>query len=254
VQEAGEASRNGGSVPEGLYLVSHEDIENLAPLNTEAGCAFVDELIKGIGGVDLIVFDNIMSLVSGDQKDEESWRGLMPWFRSLTKRSIAQFWVHHTGHDTSHSYGTKIREWQMDTVIKLTRKEGNRNGDGDVNDVNFILSFQKARERVPATGEEFADVEITLADNEWTSMPVEMGAVADGKKEKRPPPTWREFLDAFTEALDTRGTDYHVTGSEDEIQRKNTMCTAFRRMLVRAKDNGFAIETAGATEWIWRLE
>ena len=31
-------------------------------------------------------------------------------------RSIGQMWFHHTGHDESKSYGSKAREWQMDTV------------------------------------------------------------------------------------------------------------------------------------------
>jgi hypothetical protein len=26
-------------------------------------------------------------------------------------------WLHHTGHNETQSYGTKTREWQMDTVL-----------------------------------------------------------------------------------------------------------------------------------------
>ena len=42
----------------------------LAPLNTEQGRNFVHALIAALGGVDLVIFDNVMSLVAGDQKDE----------------------------------------------------------------------------------------------------------------------------------------------------------------------------------------
>jgi hypothetical protein len=31
--------------------------------------------------------------------------------------SIAQVWLHDTGHDTTKGFGTKTREWEMDTVI-----------------------------------------------------------------------------------------------------------------------------------------
>jgi hypothetical protein len=54
-------------------------------------------------------------------KDEEPWQDTLRWARSLTNRAIGQLWVHHTGHDDSRSYGTKTREWQLDTVILLKR-------------------------------------------------------------------------------------------------------------------------------------
>jgi hypothetical protein len=31
------------------------------------------------GVIDLILFDNVMSLMSGDMKDEEPWRQMLPW-------------------------------------------------------------------------------------------------------------------------------------------------------------------------------
>ena len=90
-----------GMRPEHFYVLSHEDVDDgrWHPLNTKEGQAFLEGVIKAIGGVDLIIFDNIMSLISGDQKDEEGWRQTLPFVRSLTRREIAQIWVHHTGHD-----------------------------------------------------------------------------------------------------------------------------------------------------------
>src|SRR5262245_21312845 len=82
---ADEVKRLGGK-PECFYALSHEDFEGFAPLNTKEGQALVERVIERIGGVDLIVFDNVMSLIAGDQKDEEGWRNTLPWVRSLTRR------------------------------------------------------------------------------------------------------------------------------------------------------------------------
>ena len=57
-------------------------------------------MLKRIGRVDFIFFDNIMSLIAGDMKEEEGWRQALPWIKSLTKRAIGQVWMHHTA--TSH--------------------------------------------------------------------------------------------------------------------------------------------------------
>jgi hypothetical protein len=114
-----DETRRLGAVPAGLYALSHADIENFQPLNTDAGRNQIEEIIAHIGEIDLIWFDNIMSLISGDMKDEEGWRQTLPWQHTLTKRNIGQIWIHHTGHDESRAYGTKTREWQMDTCIFL---------------------------------------------------------------------------------------------------------------------------------------
>ncbi len=62
-----------------MHVLSHEDIPDFAPLNTPEGQAQIEHQIKRIGGVDLIVFDNIMCLIAGDMKDEEGWRQTLPW-------------------------------------------------------------------------------------------------------------------------------------------------------------------------------
>src|SRR5262249_55438093 len=112
-----------GSKPEGFHLLSHEDVENFAPLNTPQGQTFIDHFIHKIGGVDMVFFDNIMALITGDQKDEEGWRQTMPFVLRLTRQNIGQFWLHHTGRDASRGYGTKVREWQMDNVWHLDKLE-----------------------------------------------------------------------------------------------------------------------------------
>jgi hypothetical protein len=147
--------------PANFFALSHDDVENFAPLNTAAGQAYIDRLIAELGGVDLIIFDAIMSLLVGDPKENESWAQVMPWVKSLTKRNIGQIWVHHTGHDATKGYGDKTREWQLDTVIALEP------ADNPETDVSFTLTFKKARERTPATRADFADTTIALMGNEW---------------------------------------------------------------------------------------
>ena len=150
-----------GATPEAFFALSREDVEHFKPLNTIDGQAWLDALIEKVGGVDLVIPDNIMSLTVGDMKDPEPWQQTIPWALALTKRQIGQLWIHHTGHDETRSYGDKSREWQMDTVAHLDAVKR------DDTDVSFSMAFRKARERTPATRFDFQDVKIALVDDQW---------------------------------------------------------------------------------------
>jgi hypothetical protein len=178
-----------GIAPDTLFVLSHEDIEGFSPLNAPEGQAQIEAFITKIGGVDFIVCDNIMSLVGGDQKDEEGWRQILPWVRDLTRRSIGQLWIHHTGHDETRSYGTKTREWQLDTVMHMERVE---RADTDV---SFTLSFRKARERTPDNRADFQDVTVALVNDEWMH-----NGTAPSPKRRPLSPMARKFFEAFTNA------------------------------------------------------
>jgi hypothetical protein len=159
-----EAVRRRGNAPTNLFIVNRIDFPDLAPLNTETGQLYIDKVIELLGGVVFVFFDNIQSLLLGDMKEEDGWSGVLPWVRDLTQRNIGQFWIHHTGHDEEKSYGTKTREWQLDTVIKLKPVEL---GDADI---AFTLSFPKARERTPDNRADFEEAVITLANDQWNSQ------------------------------------------------------------------------------------
>jgi RecA-family ATPase len=148
-----------GAVPDTLFILSKEDFEGMPPLNAPEGQEWMNDKMDEIKP-DLAIFDNIQSLVAGDHGKEESWSPVLPWVRLLTKKQIAQVWLHHTGHNEQHSYGTKTREWQMDTCILLKRTP-------ERDKLQFTLEFTKARERTPTNHEEFDDVTITLEDNRW---------------------------------------------------------------------------------------
>jgi AAA domain len=150
-----------GITPKAFFALSHEDVEGFKPLNTIEGQAWMNALIDKVGGVDLVIADNIMCLTVGDMKDPEPWQQTLPWVLSLTKRAIGQVWIHHTGHDETRSYGDKTKEWQIDTVAHLDAVKR------DETDVSFSMSFKKARERTPTTRFDFQDVKIALVNDRW---------------------------------------------------------------------------------------
>jgi Bifunctional DNA primase/polymerase, N-terminal/AAA domain/Primase C terminal 2 (PriCT-2) len=161
-----ELKRSGGVVPEGLFILNKEFFPDMPALNTKMGQMWLDKfIIKGHGPFDLIIFDNIQSLLVGNVKDNEQWADTMPYVRDLTRRGIGQIWFHHTGFDESHSYGDKSREWQLDTVVMMERVKTQ-------DDLAFRLTFPKARERCPENKADFADVVLALRDDEWVHGPV----------------------------------------------------------------------------------
>ena len=158
-----DAVRRHGSAPATFYCLNREDFPDLQPLNIEAGQKFVDAVIEDIDGADCIILDNVQSLLSGDMKDEEPWQQTLPWVRDLTRRSIGQIWAHHTGHDESHGYGSKTREWQLDTVCLMESVERPEA------DIAFAIKFNKARERSPDNRSDFDPAVVTLVDDQWGS-------------------------------------------------------------------------------------
>ena len=156
-----------------LFVLNYADFPDLAPLNTAAGQQFIDETIEQLGGVDLAVFDNIQALTGGDQLDPVEWQPVLSWAKQLTNRQIGQLWIHHTGHDETHAYGPKMREWQLDTVALLERVER------PTADIAFKIRFTKARERTPDNRADFDEAIVTLADDTWSS---ERGGQSPGKR------------------------------------------------------------------------
>jgi hypothetical protein len=156
--------RRGGEIPDTFFVLCRDDFpDDMPPLNTVEGQKFIDRHIEAVGGVDLVIFDNIRALLLGDMKDEEPWQQTLPWVRELTRRNIGQIWVHHTGHDETRSYGTKTREWQLDSAILLERVERPEL------DIAFTLSFTKARERTPENRLDFEPALIMLSNDHWSS-------------------------------------------------------------------------------------
>jgi len=156
-----EAVRRLGKRPVGLVVLNREQTPELPSLDTAGGQRWLNRYIEDHGPFDLVVFDNIASLLAGSMIGVESWNATKPWVRDLSTLGIAQIWVHHTGIDTSHAYGDSTREFEMDTVMRLEPAQH------PATDVSFRISFQKARRRMPDTRDDFEPMHISLVDDEW---------------------------------------------------------------------------------------
>ncbi|TWA59259.1 AAA domain-containing protein [Azospirillum brasilense] len=195
-----DAKRRASGKPAHFFMLCKEDVDEMQPLNTLAGQAFIEAVIDRVGGVDFIIFDNIMCLIAGDMKEEQPWQETLPWVRKLTSRNIGQIWIHHTGHDAGRSYGTKTREWQMDTVMLLTKVERQDT------DVSFSISFTKARERAPHNRADFDKVTVALVDDAWeVDRPAAIASTKPSPKEKMPSPAAQRYHDALLNAVIKHG-------------------------------------------------
>jgi hypothetical protein len=140
-----------------------------AALNTDAGRLFLLALIDAVGGVDLLICDNVMSLIEGDQKDEVPWSATLPFITTLSQRRIGQLWLDHTGHITDRQYGSSTKAWRFDAVGIMAPLA---DGENDPRSTAFTLSFDhpgKARRRTPGNWKQFETQTIRLVDDKWIS-------------------------------------------------------------------------------------
>ena len=124
--------------------------------------------------------------------DEESWGPMKHLVRRITSRSIGQIWLHHTGHDATKGYGTKTREWEMDTVVRLAFADDNE---------AIAMEFRKARLRTPENFEQFQSATIRCTrhwmDRRRPAQP------KPGKTLDQVDPFLRAFIDAYHRLADT---------------------------------------------------
>ncbi len=158
-----DVEKRTGCRPSTVYVLCREDAANMPPLDTLEGQRWLDDLIEFLGGIDFLILDSVMALTTGDLREEESWKPVIPWMLLLTKRRIGVLWINHTGHDATRSYGTSTREWQLDVVMIAEKVD-----DPDA-DIALKLTFTKARQRRPETREDFETVVLRLKDDAWTS-------------------------------------------------------------------------------------
>lgn len=215
-----EAQRVGVTIPHGWLTVYARDLEDefaarfpkigrMPPLNSEEGRSWLLALIDEIGGVDVVIFDNVMSLISGDQKEEVSWSGTSDLVQALTRRRIGQVWLDHTGHDSSRQYGSSTKAWRFDSVGVMTPLPEDQREE---HEVAFTLSFDhpgKARRRTPENWRDFEGRTIRLRDDEWTSEVASKGSRAT----TRLSPKARDYHDALRDALAVSPTPGKTTRS-----------------------------------------
>jgi hypothetical protein len=216
VQECARRGVDPADITDGLYILSHEDVEDMPPLDSEDGLAWLLVLIGSIGGVDLVVFDNLMCLTQGDLREETTWTALKLAVLELTRRRIGQWWVHHVGHDKSRPYGSKSFQWMMDLVLLGEAVTGHEDAD-----VAFKLAFQKARRRTPDNRADFQDTVVVLQDGRWASQEASGPAKSEEKKQRTLGDNEALILQYLHAALCDHGREPHET--EPDIPR-GTRC------------------------------
>lgn len=214
------SERHGGSA-DNLAVLTLEDFPDAAPLDTEEGQTWILSVVEAVGA-ELIVFDNLMTLVTGSLKDDETWKLVLPLAKKLSAQRVAQIWVHHTGHDASRFYGSRTIIWQMTAAIHLEKV-----ADLDT-PIGFKLSFQKARGRRAETLSEYEDSTITFDGHDWQ-------VTYQSPRNPLRSAIEQQFFDALVVALDGHGEqlpntpDYprrrgvHVDRWKDECRRRGLL-------------------------------
>jgi hypothetical protein len=223
------ASRYGSDLT--LYGYNRDVLPDgeMPPLNTPEGAAWLMREIS-IVKPDAIAFDSIMCLLAGAMSEEESWAPAKLLMRQISSKRIAQAWLHHTGHDATRGFGTKTREWEMDTVVSLS-KEGDEGA--------IRLGFAKARLRTPATAGQYAPQIIRLTENGWTAEYATRSET--GKRSDAGAILRRQFLMAYDRLADGVSTSPGFNGADvrkvpidavrDELRKRGFLDTDERGRL-----------------------
>ena len=194
-----------GRMIDNLMVYSVDDAERLAelyptlgrldPLNTDPGQQVMHVLCTALRP-DVVILDNVQSLLAGVMKEEESWLPTLELVQWLSRQQIGQLWLDHTGHNTERQYGTATKSWRFDTVGLMTPLADE---DRAPYETAFTLSFDppgKARRRTPDNWAEFEPHIIRLRDDVWTSEPVGSKAKVGAVK-----PSRRVFHTALLDAI-----------------------------------------------------
>jgi hypothetical protein len=170
-----------------------------APLNTDNGREWLLRLIALVQP-DLVILDNVMSLIAGVMKEEEPWQQTLPLVLGITALSKAQIWLDHTGHNSDRQYGTSTKGWLFDAIGVMRRPDGEQTRDRET---CFDLSFEpptgKARNRDPDRWNDFASHRIRLGDEGWSAEPT--GGSTRGKAKGTVAPSVHLFHNALIDAI-----------------------------------------------------
>jgi putative DNA primase/helicase len=105
---------------------------------TVEGQAMIEE---HLGGVDLLVLDNLSCLCRGGVENEaESWEPVQEWLLRLRSRGITVLFDHHAGR-SGNPRGTSKREDVIDLIVGLKAPDNYTPEEG----ARFEIHFEKAR-------------------------------------------------------------------------------------------------------------
>ena len=175
-----------------------------APLNTDEGREWLLRMIALVQP-DVVVLDNVMSLIAGVMKDEEPWQQTLPLVLGITALGKAQIWLDHTGHNTDRQYGTSTKGWLFDAIGVMRRPDGEQARERETCfDLAFDPPTGKARNRDPDRWNDFAPHRIRLTEDGWVSEPLERCGKARGNSKVLP--SMQLFHDALIDAIAIAGT------------------------------------------------
>lgn len=136
---AADRGRNGATVDEHSVRIVAASIqsEGLRPLDTEAGQLALEPFLEDR---DLVILDNLSSLIGCRENEADDWGPMQGYLLSLRRRGLAVLMVHHAS-KSGHQRGTSRREDVLDTVVALRKP-----ADADPRaGASFELHFEKAR-------------------------------------------------------------------------------------------------------------
>jgi len=133
------------------YLYREDKPLNFAdPTSQALFIEMLEEQKKAGKGYGLLIFDNLSSLLSGlDENDNTDMEGFLQYLIRLRHLGYGVLLVHHAGKSGDQRGGSR-REDLLDTVMKLeTPDEKRKGGEG----AHFILKFTKTRGMMPSPAE-----------------------------------------------------------------------------------------------------
>jgi putative DNA primase/helicase len=108
-------------VASGMLKIIAGDLLEDRGVGNLASAAVQRELEPWLGGVELIILDNLSSLTSVVRdNDAESWIPIQQWLLRLRRRGLSVLIIHHAGKG-GEQRGTSKREDDLDTSICLRR-------------------------------------------------------------------------------------------------------------------------------------
>ena len=131
---------------------------------TDAGRRLVEDIIVA-HQAEVVFLDSISTLANIATNDEEEWLALLDWFKYLrNKYGVALFYLQHDG-KKGLQRGHSKHEDILDKSVHLVWLKGHTGNTG----LNFVLSFDKARQPV----RESAHLQVELLEHmghaEWIS-------------------------------------------------------------------------------------
>jgi hypothetical protein len=154
-----------------FLTIASPDLQDGYPmpdLATPAGQAAVEAVI---GDSELIIVDNVSTLVRNTQRenDAESWRDVGEWALRMRQRGRSVVFIHHSG-KSGQQRGSSKKEDTLDTVILLKHPADYTPEQG----ARFEIHYEKFRN---GTGDDAKPLEVQLITepdgrSHWTCEPV----------------------------------------------------------------------------------